>query len=170
MAHAARNSCIAILFATAVLPISFANAQMPESIAAPGEMLAVTVHAEGVQIYECKTDAAGKLLWQFREPVATLMEGGKTVGVHYAGPSWQMVDGSTVAAKVTGRALGASDRDIPLLKLEVTAQRGEGRLTDVITVQRLNTKGGVAEGACDKSGALFNVPYSADYAFLRKAP
>ena len=38
------------------------------------------VHAEGAQVYECKADAAGKLAWQFREPVATLIVDGKTVG------------------------------------------------------------------------------------------
>lgn len=168
MAYTAHNTILASFLATAIMP-SLAHAQMPEAIAAPGQALVAMVHAEGLQIYECKADASGKLVWQFREPVATLIEDGKTVGVHYAGPNWQMIDGSTIAARVAGRAAGPSERDIPLLKLEVTARRGEGRLTDVVTVQRLNTKGGTAEGACDKSGALLNVPYSAVYAFLRKS-
>ena len=56
-----------------------------------------------LQIYECKADAAGKLVWQFREPVATLIEDGKTIGVHYAGPSWQFVDGSIVTARLAAR-------------------------------------------------------------------
>jgi hypothetical protein len=65
---------------------------------------------------------------------------------------------------------GTTGGDIPLLKLEVTTQRGSGQLSGVTTVQRLNTKGGVAEGACDRAGAFLSVPYSADYVFLRKAP
>ena len=32
----------------------------------------------------------------------------------------------------------------------------------------MNTKGGVAEGPCDAAGALLSVPYSAEYAFLKK--
>jgi hypothetical protein len=71
-------------------------------------------------------------------------------------------------AKVAGRAASASAADIPLLKLEVTAQRGAGLLSGVTTIQRLNTKGGVAEGACPQAGAFLSVPYSAYYAFYKK--
>lgn len=163
-------SKLAVAFAAAALLAPAAQAQMPEAIAAKGEMLVVTVHAEGVQIYECKADAVGKLAWQFREPVATLLDGGKTVGMHYAGPHWQLSDGSTVLAKVAGRAPGATAKDIPLLKLDVSSRAGVGRLSDVTTIQRLNTRGGTLEGGCETAGAFANVPYSADYAFLRKAP
>lgn len=152
----------------ATLPLSAAQAQMPESIAAPGETLVTTLHAQGAQVYECKTDAAGRLTWQFREPIATLIDGGKTVGRHYAGPNWELADGSIVAAKAAGRAPGATANDIPLLKLEVTSRRGSGRLADITTIQRLNTKGGTAEGACNAAGAFLSVPYTADYAFYRK--
>ena len=55
-----------------------------------------------------------------------------------------------------------------MLKLEVTLQRGKGRLTGATTIQRINTKGGVAEGPCENSGAFLSVPYSADYTFLTK--
>jgi hypothetical protein len=48
------------------------------------------------------------------------------------------------------------------------SQRGSGTLTDVVTVQRINTRGGAAQGACEQSGAFRSVPYSADYVFLRK--
>ena len=36
------------------------------------------------------------------------------------------------------------------------------------TIQRINTKGGMAEGPCENSGAFLSVLYSADYAFLTK--
>ena len=62
--------------------------------------LVATIHAQGAQVYECNADAAGKLVWQFREPIATLIVDGKTVGRHYAGPNWEMADGSAVVAKV----------------------------------------------------------------------
>jgi hypothetical protein len=41
-------------------------------------------------------------------------------------------------------------------------------LNDVTTVQRINTQGGNAEGACQKAGDLHSEPYSADYVFLRR--
>jgi Protein of unknown function (DUF3455) len=153
----------------ALLLASIAQAEVPDEIAAPGETLVARVQAQGAQVYECKADAAGRLAWQFREPVATLLEGGKTIGRHYAGPHWELADGSIVAAKAVGRAPGATPQDIPLLKLEITARRGSGRLADVSTIQRLDTKGGTAEGPCPAAGALLSVPYSADYAFYRKA-
>jgi hypothetical protein len=145
-----------------------AQAEVPEAIAAKGETVVSQVHAQGAQIYECKADAAGKLAWQFREPIASLFRDGKTVGRHYAGPNWEDADGSAIVAKVAGRAPGATPKDIPLLKLEVTDRRGSGALTPVSAVQRINTRGGAAEGACDKAGDLLSVPYSADYVFLRK--
>jgi hypothetical protein len=158
----------AVLFLPLFAP-SIVSAEVPAAIAAPDEKLVGMMHAEGAQIYECKADAGGKLVWQFREPIATLLVNGKTIGRHYAGPSWTLVDGSHVMGRMAGRAPAATAKDIPLLKLAVT-ERGEGgTLAGVTTIQRLNTKGGVAEGPCDTAGALLSVPYSADYAFLKKS-
>jgi hypothetical protein len=145
-----------------------ASAGMPAEIAAPGETAVLTVHAEGAQIYECKAGEDGKLAWTFREPIATLVLDGKTVGRHYAGPHWDHMDGSGVAAKVAGKAPGATAGDIPWLKLGVTANRGDGMLTGVTTVQRINTTGGTMSGGCEMAGTFMSVPYSAEYVFLRK--
>ena len=57
-----------------------AAAQVPAPIAAPGETAVATLHAEGAQVYECKAGNDGKLAWAFREPIATLLLDGKTVG------------------------------------------------------------------------------------------
>ena len=146
------------------------TAQEPAAIAAPGETVVATLHAEGAQVYECKAGNDGKLAWAFREPIATLVLDGKTVGRHYAGPNWEHADGSAVVAKAVGNVPGKSASDIPWLKLEVTAHRGSGALSGVTTVQRINTAGGVHAGACDKAGALHSAPYAADYVFLRKGP
>ena len=145
-----------------------ASAQVPAPIAAPGETAVVTLHAEGAQVYECKAGSDGKLAWAFREPIATLVLDGKTVGRHYAGPNWEHMDGSAVVGKAAGNAPGKSASDIPWLKLEVTAHRGSGAFSGVSTVQRINTAGGVLTGACDKAGAFHSAPYAADYVFLRK--
>lgn len=69
---------------------------------------------------------------------------------------------------MVARTPGATTKDIPWLKLEATERRGNGMLTGVTTVQRINTQGGVAEGACDRAGAYMSVPYAAEYVFLRK--
>jgi hypothetical protein len=141
---------------------------LPDVIAAPGEPVVLTMHAEGAQVYECKAGADGKLGWTFREPIATLLADGKTIGRHYAGPNWEHSDGSAVVGKVATNAPGATPSDIPWLKLDVVSRRGNGILTSVTTVQRINTQGGKLERARDKTGVLRSVAYSADYVFLRK--
>ncbi|QCI62895.1 DUF3455 domain-containing protein [Phreatobacter stygius] len=132
------------------------------------EVEITTVHAEGVQVYECKAGASGQLTWQFREPVATLIRDGQTVGRHYAGPRWEFADGSLVEGRVSGRAPGTRPNDIPILKLSVVERRGTGALSDASSVQRLKTVGGVATGACERAGSFRSVPYTSDYVFLRR--
>jgi hypothetical protein len=167
-----------------------AEAQMPAAIAASGEATVVTLHAEGVQVYECKGTSkgsskggsskgggnkgggskadGGKLAWVLREPIATLLLDGKTAGRHYAGPRWEHIDGSAAGGKVVATAPGATPGDIPWLRLQATARKGQGTLSGVTTVQRINTHGGVHAGPCDKAGTFHSVPYSADYVFLQK--
>src|SRR6266852_2076706 len=163
-----RNTTLALLLLSAPLVTAHAETPLPDAIAAPGETVLLTVHAEGAQVYECKAGAEGKLAWAFREPIATLMTDGKTVGRHYAGPNWEHVDGGAVVGKAVGNAPGAAPTDIPWLKLEVISRRGSGILTAATTVQRINTSGGKFEGACDTAGATRSALYSADYVFLRK--
>ena len=164
-----RNGALAlVLLSGSLASASAAETPLPDAIAAPGATVVLTVHAEGAQVYECKAGTDGRLTWAFREPIATLMADGKTVGRHYAGPNWEHSDGSAVVGKTIGNAPGATASDIPWLKLDVASRRGSGILSDVTTVQRINTKGGKLEGACDSAGSYRSAPYSADYLFLRK--
>lgn len=116
----------------------------------------------------CKAANDGTLSWQFREPIATLLLDDKTVGRHYAGPSWEYSDGSAVTGKALASAPGATPLDIPWLKLEVATRRGSGTLANVTTIQRLNTHGGAVRGPCEQAGSFRSAPYAADYVFLRK--
>ena len=99
------------MLALLIAPLAAARAQAPEAIAVTGETLVATIHAEGAQIYEGKADTAGKLVWQFREPIATLLVDGKTVGRHYAGPNWELADGSAVVGKVSGIVASAKPKE-----------------------------------------------------------
>jgi hypothetical protein len=159
---------LGLALAAAGLVARAVAAEVPDAIAAPGETVVATFHAEGAQVYDCKADAGGKLTWQFREPIATLLRDGATVGRHYAGPNWEASDGSAVTGKAVANAPGTTAGDIPWLKLDVVAHRGSGTLSGVTTVQRTNTHGGVVSGPCERAGAYFSAPYSADYVFLRK--
>ena len=141
------------------------NAPAAFDVAAHATIL--VVHAAGAQIYECKADASGATNWVFREPIATLVGDGRTIGRHYVGPTWELTDGDLVQGKQSAAAPGATPGDVTLLKLDVVEHRGDGILKDAKLVLRLNTRGGALKGECPKAGQLRAEPYSADYAFLR---
>ena len=164
----ARVNYRTVTLMSAVLLGAGACAEWPTSIAAATDTAVTALHAEGAQIYECKVASDGKLTWQLREPVATLLLDGTTVGRHYAGPSWEYVDGSIVTAKLVHSSPGETQADIPWLRLEVVAHRGTGVLSDVVSVQRINTRGGIVSGGCEEAGTYLSARYAADYVFLRK--
>src|SRR5262249_3941624 len=120
-----------------------------DEIRVPGEIPGAALHAEGAQIYECQADAANKLVWQPREPAATLLDAGNSVGRHYAALRWETVDadtlvwehtdGSSVKAKAVARIDGRAPDDLPWLKFKVVAQAGNGQFYGVTHVQRINT-------------------------------
>jgi Protein of unknown function (DUF3455) len=143
-------------------------AQVPAAVAVAGATALATYQGVGAQVYECKAGSDGKLGWTFREPIATLILDGKTAGRHYAGPTWENVDGSKIVAKASGNAPGATADDIPWLKLDVVSRKGSGLFAKAIAIQRLDTHGGVLKGACDKAGDFKSVPYTATYVVLRK--
>jgi hypothetical protein len=160
-----------ILLLLSGLPMSPSAAQtpIPDALAAPGEIVVLRVKADGDQVYDCKAGADGKLAWVLRGPMATLTEGGEIIGYHYPGPTWELRDGSAVVGKMAASTPGATPDDIPWLKLDVASARGNGKLSGVTTVLRINTQGGKPDGACEADGASRKVPYTAEYLFLRKA-
>src|SRR5215470_2746239 len=80
MTVATRSTLMSFVLAGSAFFSGQALAQMPPAVAAPGETVVATFHAEGAQVYECKAGNDGKLAWTFREPIATLFLDGKTVG------------------------------------------------------------------------------------------
>jgi hypothetical protein len=148
----------------ALLTAPLQATELPDAIAAPGETLVTTAYAVGTQVYQCEFDTAGNLIWQFREPIAALFVSGKTVGRHYAGPTWGADHGSVVMERSSGAP--ASTADIPILNLEVT-RRGVARSASIVsTIRRL--PGGVAVGECSAHHPVGRA-YTADYAFYRKS-
>jgi Protein of unknown function (DUF3455) len=165
-------------FSVAVLAdfLAMANAQhistpdVPEGIKAPaGEELVLQVHASGAQIYVCQSGADQKLSWVLKAPEAELTDAsGKVIGTHYAGPSWKHQDGSEVRGKLVSRVDAPEPDAIPWLLLTAAQHSGSGVLSQVTTIQRIQTKGGQApKTGCDQahSGAEVKIPYSADYYF-----
>jgi uncharacterized protein DUF3455 len=124
----------------------------------------------GVQIYICNNGSAGPT-WTFVAPQANLInDDGKLIGTHFIGPTWQGNDGSAVVgARVAGATVDATA--IPWLLLTATSHNGiAGRFSDVTSIQRLSTVGGLAPATgCDVEhlGTIVQAPYSAQYVFYR---
>ena len=78
------------------------------------------------------------------DPMPNLFdEAGRNVGSHFAGPSWRWLDGSQVTGKPISSAAPNPD-SIPWLLLTATGHTGNGVLTNISSIQRLQTKGGKA--------------------------
>jgi Protein of unknown function (DUF3455) len=144
---------------------------VPDAIrAAANESYGLALPAKGVQIYECKAAADGKLGWAFVAPEADLFDlSGKLVGKHYAGPTWEMLDGSKIVGTVKSRADASAPNAIPWLLLTAKSTGGAGQLANVTSLQRVNTIAGVAPTEpCSAAnvGAKARVPYTADYYYF----
>jgi hypothetical protein len=140
---------------------------LPAAIAVKGGVPLAQLRAAGAQIYVCTKSAAGALSWTFREPVASLLDDGKTVGRHFVGPTWEFVDGSRVVGEVMSKAPGATAKDIAWLKLSVQEPPKSGLVAGATSVLRMDTKGGAFEGACGSEGELHSEPYTATYIFVK---
>ena len=137
---------------------------MPE-----GQRLLLHAAAQGAQIYSCKEKAAAPATfeWVLKEPAAELFDrSGAKIGRHYAGPTWESVDGSRITGQVMERS--AVQGAIPWLLLRASSNEGAGALTGVNYIQRVDTVGGVAPSSgCDAThaGDEARVAYSANYDF-----
>ena len=144
--------------------------QVPAALQAPAnEQLVVQVHAKGDQIYSCTVDGA-QPGWTLKAPEAQLFDkDGKTFGKHFAGPSWEASDGSRVVGKAAANVASPDADSIPWLLVKVVSHAGDGVLTRVTSIQRINTKGGKAPASgCDAghAGQEVRAGYSADYLFF----
>ena len=137
----------------------------------PGSSLLLEALASGVQIYECSQRSDSNYEWAFRAPEATLSDRvGHSLGKHYAGPTWEANDGSTVVGEVRARDAGPATTAIPWLLLAAKSNSGAGTFANVKFIQRIATVGGVAPADGCNAATLkqqARVPYSATYFFYR---
>jgi hypothetical protein len=144
---------------------------VPEKLKpAAQESLAMIVPAKGVQIYECRAGKGAAYEWAFVGPEADLFDvGGKPIGRHYGGPHWESADGSRIAGTFKERADAPAADAIPWLLLAAKSVGPEGAFSKVTSIQRVNTRGGVApKGGCSQAaaGTPARVAYTADYYFF----
>jgi hypothetical protein len=144
---------------------------VPDAIKVPdGNKVFLVGHGVGVQIYSCNG-----VVWSFVAPRANLYnKHGKLIITHFAGPTWEAKDGSTVVGRAEA-SITVDPTAIPWLRLAAasTAAGPDGdRLVATTYVQRIATTGGLAPPAAEcnatTAGTVAEVPYTADYYFWKK--
>jgi hypothetical protein len=163
--------------ATSASPKNFAPLAVPDALKVPaGQVLTIAARGLGVQIYQCQARPAdpADFAWILKAPEAQLhYEAGKELGKHYAGPTWEALDGSKVIGEVVAHDDGADITAIPLLLLRAKQTAGSGVFANISSIQRLHTIGGKAPPTgCSQpyAGTEVRVAYSADYYFYSAQP
>jgi hypothetical protein len=159
-----RRRCV--LLSGAIL---LAESSGPKALLPPaGQVLILHLNGKGKQIYSCQ-GAGGVYAWKLKAPDAKLFsEGGELAGRHFAGPAWEANDGSRVTGKLVASVPSSDSNSIPSLLLTVTSRAGTGIMSKARSIQRLETKGGVAPATgCSASNENdeTSVPYEAGYYF-----
>jgi hypothetical protein len=86
------------------------------------------VSATGVQIYTCTRNPAGATGWILKGPDAQLFDPqNRPVGKHYAGPTWEGLDGGKLVGEVKTSMPAPVDKAVPWLLLNAKIARGIGR-------------------------------------------
>src|SRR5271157_3134311 len=94
-----------LLAAVAVRAEAPALPELPAAIQPSGLKPYLAAAAKGVQIYVCKHAETGAWSWAFKAPEAELFDGqGAKLGKHYAGPTWEGLDGGKVAGALKASA------------------------------------------------------------------
>jgi hypothetical protein len=129
----------------------------------PHSRLLLRAMGTGDQVYGCVNGG-----WVLKAPDARLLDQqGSVIGRHFAGPTWQLNDGSWVKGKAVAKQVAPDTTGVPWLLLE--SVDGTGRLRAVRFIQRTETHGGNApDGSCSQ-GAIRRVPYTATYSFYEAA-
>jgi Protein of unknown function (DUF3455) len=122
---------------------------VPSKIAVgEGNKVFLVGHAVGVQIYSCNATSSG-FAWGFVAPRANLYnDHGKLIITHFAGPTWQAMDGSRAVGQLVD-AVTVDPTAIAWVLLSASTTPGPDgdRLVATTFIQRIATTGGLAPPA-----------------------
>jgi hypothetical protein len=155
--------CSVLLCALSAVPAG-ADVAVPDALAVANDMqLVLSTHAEGTQVYVCSPESA----WTLKGPDAVLFDAqGNQIGKHYAGPSWELSDGSLVTGEAVAKDAGPDTGAVPWLLVKIKTNSGKGLLAKAGMAQRIETKGGQAPKETCKPGDETRSAYSATYRFF----
>jgi hypothetical protein len=151
-----------VLAAFCVAPGAIAQTANESIDVPPHSKLLLRAVGSGDQVYGCVNGG-----WVLKAPDAKLLnEQGSVIGRHFAGPTWQLNDGSWVKANAVTKKVAPDAAAVPWLLLESVG--GTGKLGAVRFIQRTGTRGGnPPDGACSQN-AMLRVPYTATYSFYEE--
>jgi hypothetical protein len=158
--YAKRLGMIALVLAVVCMARDSIAHTAKESIDVPPHArLLLRAVGSGDQVYGCVNGR-----WALKAPDAKLLnQEGSVIGRHFAGPTWQLNDGSWVKGRAVAKQVAPDAAAVPWLLVESVG--GAGRLGTVRFIQRTGTHGGNApDGSCSQS-AMRRVPYTATYSF-----
>jgi Protein of unknown function (DUF3455) len=158
--HAKRLGMVALVLAVVCMARDSIAQRTRESIdVPPHSRLLLRAIGSGDQVYGCVNGR-----WALTAPDAKLLnQDGSVIGQHFAGPTWQLNDGSWVKGRAVAKQVAPDTTAVPWLLLESVG--GAGRLGTVRFIQRTGTHGGNApDGSCSES-AMRRAPYTATYFF-----
>ena len=126
---------------TTLLALAQGPAALPENLRVPvGEKLVLKAHGAGDQVYVCKAGSP-TFSWTLKAPDAKLLDrNGRLIGRHFAGPTWESADGSRVVGKAAATVASPDPNSVPWLRLQAIRHEGAGILSDVNSIQRIDTK------------------------------
>ena len=157
---AKRLGMIALALAVACMATDSIAQTANQSIDVPPDSrLVLRALGSGDQVYGCVDGS-----WILKAPDAKLLDQeGSVIGQHFAGPTWQLNDGSRVEGKAIAKQVAADANAVPWLLLHSAG--GTGRLAAVRFIQRTGTHGGNApDDSCGPS-EMRRIPYTATYSF-----
>jgi hypothetical protein len=161
--YAKRLGTIALVLAVACMARdsrdSIAQSAKESIDVPPHSRLLLRAVGSGDQVYGCVNGH-----WASKDPDAKLLnQKGSVIGRHFAGPTWQLNDGSWVKGRAIAKQIAPDATAVPWLLLESVG--GSGRLRPVRFIQRTGTHGGNApDGSCSQN-VMRRVPYTATYSF-----
>jgi hypothetical protein len=127
------------------------------------------LQGRGAQVFRCEARGSA-FTWVYRLPEADLVDaGGKALVRHGANFSFEHADGSRLLGTVVEFDEAPDPKkDLRWLLLS-TRSFGDGALSGITFVQRVNTIGGMPPAKCDagQQSRLLRVDFSADFVFYK---
>ena len=160
-------AALALPALAAIAPPGVAPVLQPSAAEQPSMALSEA----GVNIFECRPNAgaAGGYAWSFIAPDATLYDGNRSVARRTTPNLWESSEDRTSVSGFARAALNSGD-NLPWALYRALPVGDTGLFAGVTSIQRVNTRGGLAPPTgCTEAtaGSEQRVAFTADYYFYR---